>query len=122
MKVAAISAFVLLAVTLSARADFCYTTTNKTGGAMAAMTGGGTIPPAKLYFKGQKMKTDNGDTATILDFDAQTITVINNKAKTISVRNFSDVSAATKQSDVSVKIDVKETGQQKQSTVTTPRN
>jgi len=80
---------------------------------MAAMAGAVNNPPAKLYFKGQKMKTDNGDTATILDFDAQTITTVNNKAKTISVRNFSDVVAATKQNDMSVKIDIKETGQQK---------
>lgn len=80
---------------------------------MAAMAGGVNNPPSKLYFKGQKMKTENGDTATILDFDAQTITTVNNKAKTISVRNFNDLAAATKQSDVSVKIDVKETGQQK---------
>jgi hypothetical protein len=113
MKAASFLTFVLLGTTLTARADFSYTTTNKTGGAMAAMAGGVNTPPAKLYFKGQKMKTDSGDTATILDFDAQTITVINNKLKTISVRNFSDVSAAARQSDLSVKVDVKETGQQK---------
>ena len=113
MKAAAFFSFLLISTTLTARADFSYTTTNRTGGAMAAMAGGVNIPPAKHYFKGQKMKTDNGDTATILDFDAQTITSINNKLKTISVRNFSDLGAAARQSDVSVKVDVKETGQQK---------
>jgi hypothetical protein len=113
MKAAVLLPLVLVATTFTARADFSYTTTNKTGGAMAAMAGGVNTPPAKHYFKGQKMKTDNGDITTILDFDAQTITTINNKLKTISVRNFSDVGSAVKQSDVSVKVDVKETGQQK---------
>lgn len=104
---------VVLAGTLAARADFSYTTTNKTtGGTMAAMAGGVNTPPAKQYFKGQKMKTDSGDTAIILDFDAQTISTVNNKAKTISVRSFNDAGAAAK-NDMSVKIDVKETGQQK---------
>jgi hypothetical protein len=113
MKAGAFLTIVVLAATLTARADFSYTTTNKTtGGTMAAMAGGVNTPPTKQYFKGQKMKTDRGDTATILDFDAQTITTVNNKAQTISVRNFNDVSVS-KQSDMSVKIDVKETGQQK---------
>jgi hypothetical protein len=114
MKAAAFLIFVVLATTLTARADFSYTTTNKTtGGAMAAMAAGSTTPPAKHYFKGQKMKTENGDTATILDFDAQTITTVNNKLKTISVRGFSELGAAAQQAGVSVKVDVKETGQQK---------
>jgi hypothetical protein len=113
MKHAVVLTIILFATTLAARADFSYTTTTKTGGAMAAMAGGVNNPPSKLYFKGQKMKMDNGDTATILDFDAQTITTVNNKAKTISVRNFNDLAGAVKQSDMSVKIDVKETGQQK---------
>jgi len=113
MKGAILSTLVLVATTFTVRADFSYTTTNKTGGAMAAMAGGVNAPPAKHYFKGQKMKTDNGDIATILDFDAQTITTVNNKLKTISVRNFSDIGIGVKQSDVSVKVDVKETGQQK---------
>lgn len=113
MKHAAVLMIILLATTLAARADFSYTTTTKTEGAMAAMAGGVNNPPSKLYFKGQKMKMDTGDTATILDFDAQTITTISNKAKTISVRNFNDLAAATKQNGMSVKIDVKETGQQK---------
>ena len=39
---------------------------------------------SKIFFKGQKMKVDNGDTATILDFDAQTITTVNNKQKTVT--------------------------------------
>jgi hypothetical protein len=114
MKAAVLLTIVVLATTLTARADFSYTTTNKTtGGTMAAMAGGVNNPPAKQYFKGQKMKTDSGDTAIVLDFDAQTITTVNNKAKTVSVRSFNDVAATAKPNDMSVKIDVKETGQQK---------
>jgi hypothetical protein len=110
---AGVLTFVLLTTTFAAHADFSYTTTSKTGGTMAAMAGGANVGPAKHYYKGQKMKTDNGDIATILDFDAQTITTINNKLKTVTVRKFDDLGAGAKPSDVSVKIDVKETGQQK---------
>jgi len=78
---------------------------------MAAMAGGSAT--TRHYFKGQKTKTDTGDTAFILDFDAQTITHINNKAKTYTVTKFSDVGAAMKGADVETKIDVKETGQKK---------
>jgi hypothetical protein len=114
MRVAVLFTFVLLSTTLAARADFSYTTTSKTTGGMAAsLGGGGNNPPSKYYFKGQKMKTDIGDTAIIIDFDAQTLTTINNRSKTATVRSLSDVGAAG-QSSVSVKIDVRETGQQKQ--------
>lgn len=112
MKAAVVLTFVALAVTLTARGDFSYTTTNKIGGQMAAMAGAANNPPAKQYFKGQKMKTETGDTATILDFDAQTITTINNRLKTVSVKKFSDIGAANSK-DVTVNVDVKETGQQK---------
>jgi hypothetical protein len=82
------------------------------GGQMAAMAGRNNSPPARQYFKGQKMKTETGDISVIMDFDAQTMTTINNKLKTVSVKKFSDIGAATP-SDMAVKIDVKETGQQK---------
>jgi hypothetical protein len=112
MKAAVVLTFVLLTITFAARADFSYTTTNKMGGQMAAFAGGNNNPPAKVYFKGQKMKTETGDTARILDFDAQTITTINNRLKTVSVKKIGDIGAATP-SDMTVKIDIKETGQQK---------
>jgi hypothetical protein len=113
MRVAVLFTFLLLSTTIAARADFSYTTTSRTTGGMAASLGSaGNTPPSKYYFKGQKMKTDIGDAAIIIDFDAQTMTTINNRSKTVTVRNLSDVGAAG-QSNVSVKIDVKETGQQK---------
>jgi hypothetical protein len=102
----------LFAATWTARADFSYTTTQKaTGGQMAAMAGG-MNQGSKFFLKGQKMKTENGDTAVILDFDAQTITTVNNKLKTVNVRKFSDMGAVIP-GDVNAKIDVKETGQKK---------
>jgi hypothetical protein len=81
---------------------------------MAAGFGGGANnSPSKHYFKGQKMRTDSGDTSTIIDFDAQTMTIISNRQKTVTVRSLSDIGAAALQNGASVKIDVKETGQQK---------
>lgn len=105
----------LLTGTWTARADFSYTTTRKiTGGAMASLAAGNNQNQnSKTYFKGQKMRTETGDVATILDFDTQTITTINSRQKTVTVRNFSDVGAAAGQNNRNAKIDVKETGQKK---------
>jgi hypothetical protein len=110
---AALLTAALLVGTGTARADFSYTTTRKaTGGAMASFAGGSN-QYSKTYYKGQKMRTETGDTATIFDFTAQTITTINNKQKTVSVKSFSDISSVVKQSNLSAKVDVKETGQKK---------
>jgi hypothetical protein len=109
----------LLALTLSlagaAHADFSYTSTRKTtGGMMASMGGAATAPQtSKYYFKGQKMKMEDSTTATILDFDAQTITTINLTQKTYAVRSFSDMGAAGKAADIEAKVDIRETGQKK---------
>jgi hypothetical protein len=105
------SIVIYITLTGAAQADFSYKTTRKTGGAMAAMASRGP-QVSTSYFKGQKMKTDNGNTATILDFDAQTVTTINNGAKTYTVRSFSDL-AETAGAASDAKIDVKETGQKK---------
>jgi hypothetical protein len=106
MRGAILFTVVLLSGTPAARADFSYTTTTKT-------SLGANNQPSKHYFKGQKMRTDSGDTSTIIDFDAQTMTMINNRTKTVTVRSLSDIGAAAAASGASVKIDVKETGQQK---------
>src|SRR5580658_8404164 len=114
MRAAILSTFTLLSATLAVRADFSYTTTTKTTGGMAASFGGGANnPPSKHYFKGQKMRTDSGDTSTIIDFDAQTLTIVNNRQKTVTVQGLRDIGAAAGANGASVKIDVKETGQQK---------
>lgn len=108
---AALLLLAALTLTGTAQADFSYKVTRKTGGAMASLAGPGP-QVSTYYFKGQRMKTDNGNSATVLDFDAQTITTVNNSSKTYSVRNFSDLTG-TAGSDVEAKIDVKETGQKK---------
>lgn len=112
MKTAVSLTATLFVATFTAHADFSYTTTQKaTGGQMAAMAAGSANQNSKFYLKGQKMKTENGDTAVILDFDAQTISTVNNRQKTVSVHKFSDTAASI--NDVNAKIDVKETGQKK---------
>src|SRR5215467_14222945 len=109
MKTATLLA-VTLCATATAYADFSYTTTRKSQGSTAA----GAAPSAtKYYFKGQKMATDSGDTATVVDFDAQTISTIHKGQKTYSVMKFSDLGQVLKQADVDAKVDLKETGQKK---------
>jgi hypothetical protein len=111
MKIVAVVVSVF-SIAAAARADFSYTTTRKTtGGAMAAMAGGGANGTSKTYLKGQKIKTEDGATSVLIDFDAQTITTINNTQKTITVRNFGDAAAGEANADI--KIDAKETGQRK---------
>ncbi len=81
---------------------------------MAAMAGSGAGADrnSKVYFKGQKMVTVSGDTATIIDFGAQTVTTVNHAQKTVSVKKFGEIAgAATANTEVS--FDVKETGQKK---------
>src|SRR6266536_572663 len=99
-----------LGAALIANADFSYTSTLKSAQAQAVPAAGPLS--TKHFFKGQKMKMDNGDTATIIDFETQTITSFNHKQKTYSVTKFGDVSAAMPQ-DVEAKVDIQETGQKK---------
>jgi hypothetical protein len=91
----------MLAASLTAHADFSYTMTQKSGSDQTS----------KHYIKGQKMKIERATRTTILDFDAQTMTSIDDAAKTYTVRNFSDVGKAPAGMDV--KADVKNTGEKK---------
>ena len=101
----------LLVLTLcaaaSAWADFSYSTTRKNSGAAAA------APEAvtKHFFKGQKMFTDSGTTAMLIDFDAQTITNIDRLKKTYTVIKFAEIPDAGKQANVDAKVEARETGQ-----------
>jgi hypothetical protein len=106
----------VLALTLSAgvtaSADFSYTNTQKTtGGSLGAMAGTAADRTSKYYFKGQKMAVSSGDTTTIMDFGAQTVTTINNAQKTYTVKKFGDLAGSGANADVTV--DVKDTGQTK---------
>jgi hypothetical protein len=107
MKIASIL-LVAIAATQSARADFSYTTTRKSGGQMPAAAGGGTT---RHYLKGQKMMIDSEASATIIDFDAQTVTHLNKTQKTYTVQPFSTISQEIRQTDVDADVDVKETDQ-----------
>ncbi len=99
----------MFGATATAYADLSYTMAMKHQG--SAPTAG---PSAtRFLFKGQKMLTDRSTGATILDFDAQTITTLNKAQKTYSVMKFSDVRPGPKQSDIDTRIAVKDTGQTK---------
>src|SRR5947199_177272 len=98
MKTAYVT-IVALACSLTARADFSYTQTRKSasGMGMAGAAGGAAgNQTSKHYMKGQKMKTDSGATALIMDFEAQTITTINNDQKTYTVTKFADTAQVLK--------------------------
>ena len=98
--------------TLIARADFSYTQTRKSA---QGVPGGAGDQVTKHYLKGQKMKMDNGKTATIFDFGAQTVTMIDNQAKTYTVTPFAELmkGAGPGVQQMNPTIDVKETGQKK---------
>ncbi|MGO9262811.1 MAG: DUF4412 domain-containing protein [Bryobacteraceae bacterium] len=97
-------AMLMLAASPAAHADFSFTMTQKSG------PGGDQI--VKHYVKGQKEKEERGTIATIVDFDAQTLTTIDTAAKTYKVVGFSDMANAGAAS-VDVQADVKSTGQKK---------
>jgi hypothetical protein len=95
-----------LACTFAAQADFSYVTTRKGGPAAGDSA-------TKHYIKGQKMKTESAVLSNIIDLDAQTITTINNAAKSCTVTKFGDLSQSMKGISVDAKVDVHETGQTK---------
>ncbi len=94
---------VALAGSTAARADFSYTMTRKTAQGAGEVT--------KTSLKGQKMMIDSGRTATLIDFDAQTITEIYHSEKTYRVRKFAEMPQAA--GGMTVAADAKETGQRK---------
>jgi hypothetical protein len=101
-----------LTASLTASADFSYTSTQKiTGGSMGAMAGTSADRTSKYCFKGQRMISSSGGAATIIDFGAQTVTTIDNAQKTYTVRKFDELGGTGANADVSV--DVKDTGQTK---------
>jgi hypothetical protein len=95
---------IMLCATATAYADFSYTMAQKPQGSPSA---------TRFLFKGQKMMTDRNTGATIVDFDAQTVTTLNKMQKNYSVMKFSEIGQAAKQGDIDAKIDVKETGETK---------
>lgn len=90
-----------LLASVAARADFSYTQTTKTTK--------GPQQVVKVYFKGSKTASEQGNTVSIVDFAAQTITVIDKASKSYGVKKFSEV-IPTHAGTVDPKMDVKETG------------
>jgi hypothetical protein len=99
-----------LIASAAARADFSYTQTSKSGGGPG---GAGGESVTKHYIKGQRMMTDTGSVTIIMDFDAQTMTMVNKTQKTYTVTKFADMGQTAAASGADVKVDVKETGQHK---------
>src|SRR5215469_4562350 len=97
-----------LATAAIAHADFSYTTTTKG----PVMPGANLDQTSKHYLKGDKMMTDVGNTAMIIDFNAQTVTRIDKANKTYSVSKVSDL-ASGQDAKVEMSGDFKETGQHK---------
>lgn len=103
-----------LAFGLTARADFSYMTTAKSSGGLMPGAGEGRV--TKHYLKGQRLKLDRGDTATILDLEAQTITSLNHTRKTYTLKKFTDLAEwreEVNKAGVEINIDVKDTGQRR---------
>jgi len=106
MRVSILGFAALAAFSFTARADFSYVTTIKSGA-----PGGGSV--TKHYIKGNKMKIDTGDTSLLTDLDAQTSTMVNHAAKSYTVAPLVLAGTAPQKTGMEVKADVKETGQQK---------
>jgi hypothetical protein len=110
MRISAFLAFGL-AMSFAARADFSYTATAQSSGGL--MASAAPSQPMRHLIKGDKMKIDMGENATIVDLGAQTITHINKRDQTYSVTPFSELAGPAAQTGMDVKVDVKETGQRK---------
>jgi hypothetical protein len=98
-----------LAAGAIARADFSYTTTRKSSAAAPAPTG---EQSTKFYLKGQKMLSDMGNMAILIDFDAQTVTTISKIGKSYSVKPFGEM-GQTIPGGTDMQVDFKETGEHK---------
>ncbi len=93
-----------LAMSFTARADFSYTQTTTSAGGISQVV--------RMSFKGARMVSDAFTTTNIIDFQTQTITVINKTAKSYSVQKFAGLMQASK-GRVAPKLDMRETGQRK---------
>ena len=103
---------ILFAAAFTAQADFSYSTAPQNAGGAAGVAAS-VVQGAKYYFKGDKMKMETGETVIILDFDAQTVTGINNRQRTYSVTPFSEIGQNVKGLNDQAQAEIKETGQKK---------
>ncbi len=90
-----------LTANVAAYADFSYNQTTKATQ--------GPAQSSKIYFRGSRMATDTPRGTSIIDFGAQTVTVIDKAGRTYAVKKFSEIMPAGK-GMVEPKLDVKDTG------------
>ena len=99
-------AFALVAI-LPARADFSYVRTTRS-------STGPTVKTTRQFLKGQKLRMENGDFASVVDFTAKTITIIDSKRKVYTVHKLPEAPAAGKTAAASeVNAEIHESGQKK---------
>ena len=68
-------------------------------GFAAKLAGGGKEVIETSYLSGHKLRTEQGDNATIIDADAGSFTVINNKNKTYSTMTFEELAEVMRQAE-----------------------
>lgn len=104
----------ILLTSLAARADFSFVVTRRVTAGNFADWFQGANEVAKSYWKGEKMMFDAPTKATIIDFDAQTVTTLNRTLKLWGVKKLNLPEKATL-ADVSLVLpEMRPTGQQKQ--------
>jgi hypothetical protein len=99
------------ALVLPASADFSYVRTTKSSVSP-------TVKTTKQFLKGQKLRMENGDMATVVDFGAKTITSIDSKRKVFTVHKISEGQTVAKAAAFPApalqnKADLRETGKKK---------
>ena len=106
MKRRAIFAMVAVACGVAARADFSFVQTSRQGA---------TVVTTKEYFKGQRMRIENGGVTTILNMASRTVTLIHNSTRTFVISKMDPVDStpARALAGVKTKMDVRETSEHK---------
>ncbi|HBY58585.1 MAG TPA: hypothetical protein DEH78_02105 [Solibacterales bacterium] len=114
----------LIGAAAGLQADFSYEQSTKiAGGAMAGIMrtfGGGKPTTMSVLVKGNRMATVSGETSTVIDVDAETMTFIDYQKKQYSVMTFAQMREAMEKMaqkmkqdsrvNMDFKVEVKETG------------
>ena len=96
-----------LAAILPDRADFSYVRITKSSASP-------TVKTTKQFLKGQKLRMENGDIASVVDFTTKTITSIDYKRKVFTVHKLPEAPPAVNPAAASqIKADIHESGRKK---------
>jgi hypothetical protein len=106
MKRSAVFAMVAAVCGVAVRADFSFIQTTRQGS---------TVVTTKEYFKGQKLRIENGGVTTILNMATRTVTLIHNSTRTFVTSKMDppDAAPARTLDAVRTKMDVRETSEHK---------